>query len=161
MANRTRERKNALTREEFIRRSQIIHGDAYDYSRVDYRTTKQKVEIVCRSCGGVFFQAPEKHMKGNGCPNLACRAKRTRQTNLERYGVEYPLQSDEIRARAEASTMARYGVANAMQSEGLKNASVPPGGPARRRISPEGGRLQRRRRSCATEKRPRCLRYQR
>lgn len=120
MANRMRERKNALTREEFIRRSQMIHGDAYDYSRVDYRTTKQKVEIICRACGRVFFQAPEKHMKGNGCPNSACRAKRTRQTNLERYGVEYPLQSDEIRARAEASTMARYGVANAMQSKDLK-----------------------------------------
>lgn len=120
MANRTRERKNALTREAFIQRAKAVHGDAYDYSRVDYQTTKQKVEIVCKACGGVFLQAPEKHMKGNGCPNPICRAERTRQTNLARYGVEYPLQSDEIRARAEASTMARYGVANAMQNEDLK-----------------------------------------
>lgn len=59
-------------------------------------------------------------MRGNGCPNPACRLERTRRTNLERYGVERPLQSAEIRAKAEASVMARYGVRNAMLDEGLR-----------------------------------------
>lgn len=120
MANRTRERKNALSPEAFIERARAVHGDAYDYSHVEYRNTKVKVEIVCRACGTAFLQTPEKHMRGNGCPSPACCLERTRRTNLERYGVERPLQSEAIRARAEATTMARYGVRNAMLDEGLK-----------------------------------------
>ena len=40
-----------LTTEEFISKSKNIHGEVYDYSKVDYRGGHEKVEIVCQVHG--------------------------------------------------------------------------------------------------------------
>ena len=54
---------------KFIRESLRVHGDKYDYSNVVYVKTKEKVEIVCRVEGHEsFWQAPTKHLSGQGCP---------------------------------------------------------------------------------------------
>lgn len=53
--------------DEFIRRALLVHGDMYDYSRVIYKNTKTPVEIICAKHGS-FFQKPEKHLVGHGCP---------------------------------------------------------------------------------------------
>jgi hypothetical protein len=66
--------KRRLDINEFIIRSQRIHGNKYDYSRVCYVNTKTKVEIVCPEHGS-FMQKPEKHMVGAGCPK--CRSNYT------------------------------------------------------------------------------------
>lgn len=42
--------------------------------------------------------------------------ERRTQTSLERYGVEHPQQSPEIRAKAKATNLERYGVEHPMQS---------------------------------------------
>jgi hypothetical protein len=55
--------------EDFISRSIIIHGEKYDYSKVDYHTGTEKVVIVCPK-HGAFLQSPSKHLAGKGC--LAC-----------------------------------------------------------------------------------------
>ena len=34
-----------LTTEEFIQRAKEIHGDKYDYSRVEYKSSLAKIEI--------------------------------------------------------------------------------------------------------------------
>ena len=57
-----------LNTEEFIRRACEKHGDKYDYSKVVYVNSKQKVEIICNEHGS-FFQTPCEHMKGKGCRN--------------------------------------------------------------------------------------------
>ena len=59
--------RQKLTKEQFVERSRKIHGDKYDYSLVEYKSTKQKVKIICPK-HGVFEQMPKLHMKGNGCP---------------------------------------------------------------------------------------------
>ncbi len=56
--------------EDFIRRSIEIHKDdegkpLYDYSKVEYITTEDKVEIKCRN-GHTFFQTPHHHLN-HGC----------------------------------------------------------------------------------------------
>ena len=56
-----------LTFEQFLARSQAVHGDRYDYSRVHYQKSGIKVEIVCRTHGS-FWQEPRHHMNGVGCP---------------------------------------------------------------------------------------------
>lgn len=89
-----------VTLEGFIRRARARHGEQYDYSRVEYRNTKTKVEIVC-PVHGSFFQSPEKHMAGAGCPHPECKSKRTEATNLAKYGVAHPLQSDAIKQKAD------------------------------------------------------------
>ena len=59
-----------LTSNEWIERARGVHGDRYDYSVVDYTSTKTPVEIICRQ-HGAFFQQPSNHLAGNGCPICA------------------------------------------------------------------------------------------
>lgn len=59
-----------LTTDEFVHRSVEIHGSTYDYSRVRYSTTHTPIEIVCK-IHGPFFQEPESHLRGCGCPRCA------------------------------------------------------------------------------------------
>ena len=57
--------------EEFIQQAKEIHGDKYDYSKVDYKDNKTKVIIICPKHGD-FMVAPHKHiLRGNGCPKCA------------------------------------------------------------------------------------------
>ena len=44
-----------LTKEEFIRRARKTHGDKYDYSKVVYKNSEEKVCIVCHKHGD-FYQ---------------------------------------------------------------------------------------------------------
>lgn len=39
--------KRADTKESFIQKAQSIHGDKYDYSKVDYINNHEKVCIIC------------------------------------------------------------------------------------------------------------------
>ena len=68
-----------LSKDEFIKRANEVHGERYDYSLVNYKDTKTKVEIICKEHGS-FFQSPNKHMQGNGCP--ACGRERTAEHNF-------------------------------------------------------------------------------
>ena len=56
-----------LTLKEFIERGKELHQGKYDYSKVKYVTAKEKVCIICPK-HGEFWQAPEKHLIGCGCP---------------------------------------------------------------------------------------------
>lgn len=55
-----------LTREEFINKSQSVHGSKYDYSLVEYNGNKHKVTIICKE-HGEFHPTPNAHMRGTGC----------------------------------------------------------------------------------------------
>lgn len=57
----------SLGKEEFIRRSQEVHKNLYDYSKVDYKNTATKVCITCKDHGD-FYQKPGHHMRSSGCP---------------------------------------------------------------------------------------------
>lgn len=54
--------------EEFIACAEITHGKKYDYSKVDYRGSSIKVQIVCPT-HGVFEQTPKNHIRGRNCPH--------------------------------------------------------------------------------------------
>jgi hypothetical protein len=62
----------------FISKARAVHGDRYDYSRVEYAGSKSPVEIVCRE-HGAFRQAPNNHLNGSGCPY--CAGKRVHAGN--------------------------------------------------------------------------------
>lgn len=55
------------TTERFIKAAREVHGDAYDYSKVVYVKTSQKVCIICKRCGREFWQTPNSHLAGHGC----------------------------------------------------------------------------------------------
>lgn len=68
-------RKN---REQFIEEAKQVHGDKYDYSKVDYTNSKTKVCIICPT-HGEFWQTPNKHLNGKqGCPKCSGKNKTTK-----------------------------------------------------------------------------------
>jgi len=52
--------------ESFVQKAKLIHGDRYDYSKVDYKQRRINVTITCRIHGD-FEQSPHNHLKGSGC----------------------------------------------------------------------------------------------
>lgn len=74
-----------LTTEEFIERIKAIHGDKYDYSKIVYVKSKQKVEVVCKKHGS-FFIRPNDLLSGHGCPQCAMdKSKNSRRYTLEEF----------------------------------------------------------------------------
>ena len=58
---------NRLNTDEFIKKAREIHGDKYDYSKVDYKDSKTKVCIICPE-HGEFWQKPNDHLSRKfGC----------------------------------------------------------------------------------------------
>lgn len=77
------------TTEEFIKKAKSIHGDKYDYSKVDYIDRLKPVIIIC-PLHGSFEQTPNIHLSGCGCP----RCKQTKgeamiEGFLDKSGIEY------------------------------------------------------------------------
>ena len=67
-ANEINGLKKRLTFEEFVRKAKKVHGDKYDYSLVNYKTTDDKVKIICPE-HGEFLQSPHNHIgQKQGCP---------------------------------------------------------------------------------------------
>ena len=54
-------------KKEFIEKAIKIHGNKYDYSKVEYKTAVQKVCIICPE-HGEFWMSPNKHLNGENCP---------------------------------------------------------------------------------------------
>ena len=113
--------ERSLSVNDFIDRARIVHDNKYDYSRVKYVNTKTKVEIICPE-HGLFMMTPEKHMSGHGCPG--CNEKKLQEqiesTNMQKYGVKYPLQSGAIRAKMRQTCLERYGVDNPAKLSSVK-----------------------------------------
>ena len=58
------------TTEEWIEKFRELHGETYDYSKVEYVSNQTHVTITCREHGD-FPQVPMAHVIGNGCPRCA------------------------------------------------------------------------------------------
>lgn len=60
---------------EFLRKSEEIHNDKYNYSYVEYTSSHSKVKILCNKCGDIFLQTPNNHLSGYGCKKCAVESK--------------------------------------------------------------------------------------
>lgn len=56
-----------LTTEEFIEKAKHVHGNKYDYSKVNYTLSQNNVTIICPE-HGEFTQIARNHLSGQGCP---------------------------------------------------------------------------------------------
>lgn len=54
-------------KDTFIEKAKHMHNDRYDYSKVEYVNAHTKVCIICPE-HGEFWQIPNNHLNGNGCP---------------------------------------------------------------------------------------------
>lgn len=61
-----------LSIEDFIQKSNLVHDNFYNYSKVEYINSKTKVIIICPE-HGEFLQTPNEHLQGSGCPK--CKLK--------------------------------------------------------------------------------------
>ena len=68
---------------EFIEKAKKVHGDKYDYSKVEYINTKTKVCIICPE-HGEFWQLPYKHLSGRGCRACSGKLKYTTESFIEK-----------------------------------------------------------------------------
>lgn len=59
-----------LTVEQFVEKARKIHGETYDYSKVEYKNHYEHVTITCKTHGD-FNQSPGSHAQGRGCPKCA------------------------------------------------------------------------------------------
>lgn len=69
----------ARRKANFLAKAKEVHGDKYDYSKVDYQYAESKVEIVCPEHGS-FEQTPNNHLLGRGCPACAAEKQAERKT---------------------------------------------------------------------------------
>ena len=70
--------KNVTTK-EFIEKARKIHNNKYDYSKVQYKTAKTPVIIICKK-HGEFEQLPDVHLRGCGCPKCGTESMAQKQT---------------------------------------------------------------------------------
>jgi very-short-patch-repair endonuclease len=66
-----------LTKTQFISKARTIHGELYDYSLSEYISRKLNLKIIC-PVHGIFEQAPDNHLAGQGCFKCG-KNKRTKQ----------------------------------------------------------------------------------
>ena len=60
-------KKLQYTKDNFLEKACLVHGKKYDYSKVDYIDSQTKVNVIC-PVHGEFWQRPDKHLIGEGCP---------------------------------------------------------------------------------------------
>ena len=56
------------TKDSFIGDAIKIHGDKFNYKKIEYNGVHTKVLLKCNICGHEFWQTPHDHLQGNGCP---------------------------------------------------------------------------------------------
>lgn len=80
----------ALTKNEFIEKAKKVHGDKYDYSKVEIKKTDDKVCIICHEKDengkehGEFWQTVSKHLNSSGCHICAKNKKLTNESFIEK-----------------------------------------------------------------------------
>ena len=82
-------KKFSMTKEEFINKAKSIHGDKYDYSKVEYINNHTKVCIICPK-HGEFWQRPDKHLQGRNCQKCNSSKLEEKIRNLmKRNSIEF------------------------------------------------------------------------
>jgi len=66
------------TQSDVIQKFNQVHGNRYDYSKVEYLGSQTKIIIIC-SDHGEFLQIPNSHLNGRGCPK--CGRIKANQSN--------------------------------------------------------------------------------
>ena len=115
----------SLTTKKIIQRFKDLRedrGEFYNYSKVEYINSLTKIKIIC-PLHGEFYQYPLDHIKNyNGC--IECSKLKAIQTNLKRYGVENPFQSEEIKNKIKQKNLEKYGVENPSKSSEIKQKKI-------------------------------------
>ncbi len=106
--------------------------DCYDFY---FRDKVENIDYVtCKICGKRFSRITSWHLKTHNMtteeylslfPNTILTSQETvekrKQTNLDRYGVEYAIQAKEISDKMKKTCLKKYGVENPQQSKKIRD----------------------------------------
>lgn len=84
------------TNEDFIREARDVHGDRFDYSRVQYKDCTHKVEILCKKHNKIFRVLPIAHLEGDGCPECCKSALELRLIAYLTEHTDYTLLTQHL-----------------------------------------------------------------
>lgn len=127
-----RSKKRALTTEQFIKRAKSIHGDKYDYSKVNYINMYEKVCIICPE-HGEFWMTPNAHIVNKeNCPKCSSHyqytlqewVERFKQTHGDKYNYSLLLENGFIGDKFDA-ICPKHGVFTSSKTNHLKGQGCP------------------------------------
>ena len=87
-----RTKKITNNRNQFIEKAKQIHGDKYDYSKVEYINGHTKVCIIC-PIHGEFWQTPNSHLNGCGC-NLCSKPIHDKESFIKEASKKHNREYD-------------------------------------------------------------------
>lgn len=81
------------TQETFLAKCFDVHGDKYDYSLVEFKSTNLNIKIICKVHNYVFEQNAGSHIAGSNCPKCSKVHQYTTEEYVEecikKYGDKY------------------------------------------------------------------------
>lgn len=81
-----------LTKEEFVKRAKLVHGENYNYDKSEYLTLETPLTITC-PIHGDFLQTPMCHLHGCGCPHChRSKGEERIEQYLIRCGIVFEIQ---------------------------------------------------------------------
>lgn len=80
-----------LTTEEYIAALSAEHKRLFNYSKVVYKTAKDKIEVVCNKHKTSFWQEAFFHKSGGGCPTCARESSGNTQRTTQNEFIESSL----------------------------------------------------------------------
>lgn len=96
----------------FVARATKVHGNKYDYSKVEYKRCDVKVCIICPE-HGEFWQTPHSHVVlGQNCPKCAAIVG-----GQKRMGDNNPMRKESVKAKAKQTCLERYGAKTYAESD--------------------------------------------
>lgn len=103
---------------------QIIARDGATLVGTYEKLNRESIITFKCKCGNQHNKTFRMLVESSGANCLKCtelfRQDKIKKTNLERFGVEYALQSDSIKSKMKATHLERFGVENPGQSETLR-----------------------------------------
>jgi hypothetical protein len=76
---------------QFINKSKEIHGDKYDYSKVEYKNAREKIKIICK-IHGEFLQTPNSHLRRKGCRKCSTEINSDKQRKTTNQFIKDAIQ---------------------------------------------------------------------
>ena len=75
---------------------------------------------TCKICGNKFIW----NSSVESVCSPECKKEWTKQKNIQKYGVEHPMQSKEVQAHHKQAMLKKYGVESPLQSDEIRNKAI-------------------------------------
>ena len=105
----------------------VKYGDKIEVPICDLtKSSIVQIEAKCDVCPSIKLLSYDKYNKNISKHGIytcctKCASIKNKMTNMERYGVEAPLQSSEILSKLENTNIERYGCKNVGQNKEIKD----------------------------------------